>query len=162
MSLTINETDTSMVLDERAVGVFQDCQRQVEAMAAAWRGDPSVAQTANMTLLRCMVGVFRMGGRIVRDDDLSVTVYGPMTAGMVFHPTHRRVEPPQRHDHVMHRAPFLGRYCLKMLDNNTRYCASPLHESGSPEWRNGRPSCSCDDPHAIVAMPIPGTWSLHS
>lgn len=161
MTQTISET-TTMSLDERSQGVLQDCQRQVQALAEAWRGDPSIARVANETLLRSLIGILGMGGQVVRDDDLSLVLLGPITVGMVFHPTHRRVQPALRHDLNQYRAPFTGRYCMRMVDDNTRYCASPLFEASGPEWRNGRPSCSCNDPGAVLAMPIPGTWSLHS
>lgn len=87
---------------------------------------------------------------VTKDGPLNLYVATSIQFGVIFHPAHYQVDPPEPEDlKAAATTTVMGRYCFH--DGNN--CFQPVRKG------------ECEEhgvPNTCAALPIPGEWSFHS
>lgn len=78
--------DTSMVLTEQAVRNIGNMRHRVMEISDLYGHESEEALEAARSLLDCLLTVFRFGGRVMAEDDLSLLIDSYITIGIVWFP----------------------------------------------------------------------------
>jgi hypothetical protein len=153
----------TIIVDDSAVKVIGNMQRQVVLVSRAWNRTPftETAQETAESLAKVLAQLLTGGwgeASVYADSGeegcLSLYVRSGIHFGIIAFPKHR-VDPPEDTDPRSHfdNAPRMGRYCWARKSDTNYVCFAPVYQ--------GKPTCEGHQP-LIMATPVPMTWSMHS